>query len=709
MSEVRASVVIPVRNGAPHLRALLPALRAQVLPGGLEIVAIDSGSRDGSVDLLVEHEARVVAIPGETFDHGETRNLGAREACGRVVVLLTQDALPADEHVVRRLVEAVEGDRRLAGAFARQAPRADADPLTRRDLEGWVASREAPRTVFAADDGAFDRLPALERYALAAFDNVASAMRRDLLLAHPFAPSRFGEDVEWGLAMLRRGFGLAYVPAARGRALAPALGPRALPQELPGPPAAPSAVRRAHGARPSPPRARPGRHDGGRPRARSPARARGCACYLAAPAQSVAAVYGQYRGARDEARAPAVSALERLDAVRVLLVHHGYPPAATGGSEIYTEALARRLARDHEVAVLHRSADPERPDHDVGRSSRDGVRLYSLNNLHRDVPGFEAYRDPLAAAAAARVLDDFRPEVVHVGHLAGLSTGIVFEARRRGLAVVITLHDFWPVCPLGQLLNLELQVCPGPGPRRCLGCVGAQVATARPAAVAAGRSLPLAAAAGRLLSRWGRSGEGRIDDRIREMREVLRAADVLVSPSALPARSHGRARRRRHPGPAERPRAAAARPARASRLAAAGRPVRLRGIRHPVEGRARAGPRLPPARRPARIARRPRPVSRRITATPDTSRACARSSVRRADGIVQGAFAPAELPRVLGALDVLVVPSIWEENAPLTVQEAFLAGLPVVASDHGGLRGDGARRRGRPPLPAGRRARAVRR
>src|SRR5205807_664383 len=69
-------------------------------------------------------------------------------------------------------------------------------------------------------------------------------------------------------------------------------------------------------------------------------------------------------------------------AMKILLVHHAYPPESTGGSELYTEALARRLAREHEVTVLHRAADPARPDHDVRSSTRDGVRVVSLNNLH---------------------------------------------------------------------------------------------------------------------------------------------------------------------------------------------------------------------------------------------------------------------------------------------------------------------------------------
>ena len=295
----RASVVLPVRDGGARLAAVLTALERQELPGGLEIVALDSGSRDGSVALLEERGARVLAVePGE-FDHGETRNRGAREARGEVVLFLSQDAVPAAPGFARALVEALEADERLAGTFARQAPRSDADPLTRRDLRGWVAAESTSRTVFIAEGG-LDALAPLERYRLCAFDNVASAVRCGVLLRHPFAPSRFGEDVEWAQRILRLGYGLAYVPEAvvvhshprSARALYRRnyLGHRTL-QRLFGVRTVPDGahlVRAAAGALAS---------DLGTLRREGAPLGQ----WLAAPVQAFAATYGQYRGARDEA------------------------------------------------------------------------------------------------------------------------------------------------------------------------------------------------------------------------------------------------------------------------------------------------------------------------------------------------------------------------------------------------------------------------
>jgi len=294
----RASVVLPVKDGGPRLAAVLGALLGQDLAGGLEIIALDSGSRDGSETLLHARGARVLPVGTDEFDHGETRNRGAREARGEIIIFLSQDAVPGTAGFARALVETLEADPRLAGAFARQQPRPDADCLTRRELGAWVASSSNARTVFLRDEEAA-RSP-LERYRLCAFDNVASAIRREILLQHPFQQSRFGEDVEWGQRVLRLGYGLAYVPEAvvvhshsrSARALYRRnyLGHRVL-QRLFGlrtVPDAPHFLRAAAGALAS---------DLGtllRERA-------GLWQWLAAPAQALAATWGQYRGGRDEA------------------------------------------------------------------------------------------------------------------------------------------------------------------------------------------------------------------------------------------------------------------------------------------------------------------------------------------------------------------------------------------------------------------------
>jgi glycosyltransferase involved in cell wall biosynthesis/GT2 family glycosyltransferase len=296
----RATVVTLVKDGAPYIPDLMESLAGQELPGGLEVLAVDSGSTDGSPAMLEAHGARVVRVPPESFDHGATRNLAVSEARGAVVVFLSQDALPAGPRFVLTLVETLEADPRLAGAFARQTPRAGADPLTRRDLAAWVAAGPAPRVVFLPEMAALESMSPLERHRLLAFDDVASAVRRDVLLAHPFARTRFGEDAEWAQRVLRAGFGIGYVPSAvvvhshartaRGLFRRNYLGHRVLHRlfGLRTIPDLPHLVRASAGAVASDLATLA--RDGG-----------SASAWLAAPAQALAASYGQYRGARDEA------------------------------------------------------------------------------------------------------------------------------------------------------------------------------------------------------------------------------------------------------------------------------------------------------------------------------------------------------------------------------------------------------------------------
>jgi rhamnosyltransferase len=296
----RASVILPVRDGGAVLRDVLEAIAAQELEGGFDVLATDSGSRDGSGELLRGRGARVIAVPPPSFDHGLTRNLAAREARGRCLVFLSQDAVPQTRNFLEALITPLERDARLAGAFARQKTRHDADPLTRRDLAGWAAAGADARVVFVSDLETFDRLPPLERYALSVFDDVASAVRREVLLAHPFAATRFGEDLEWGHRMLRLGYGLAYVPAATVEHSHPRSARRLFRRNYLGH----RLLYRLFGLRTIPDRRHLVRAAAGTIvgdlRALSAAGAP-AAAWVRAPAQSLAAVLGQWRGAQDEA------------------------------------------------------------------------------------------------------------------------------------------------------------------------------------------------------------------------------------------------------------------------------------------------------------------------------------------------------------------------------------------------------------------------
>ena len=212
------TVAIPVRDGAGVLEDTLSAVHAQRLDSGLEleVLVCDSGSRDASVAIARRGGADVFEIaPGE-FSHGGTRNLLMERAQGEQVAFLTQDAVPADERWLARLIAAFSLARDVGLTFGPYRPREDASLMVRRELTDWFAS--------LAPDGAprIDRLGVSERAAppgslLGArgyFTDANGCVSRAAWREVPFRPVPYAEDHALAHDMLRAGFAKVFVPDA---------------------------------------------------------------------------------------------------------------------------------------------------------------------------------------------------------------------------------------------------------------------------------------------------------------------------------------------------------------------------------------------------------------------------------------------------------------------------------------------------------------
>jgi glycosyltransferase involved in cell wall biosynthesis len=212
------SVAIPVRNGADVLERTLAGVRAQRLDpsASLELIVCDSASHDASVSIARAYGAEVIEIPVECFSHGETRNLLMRRTQGEHVAFLTQDAVPADQDWLRRLLDAFMLAPDVALAYGPYRPRDDASPMVARELTEWFhsfAPSGAPRV---------DRLAPGERAIPAAalegicgfFTDANGCIARAAWEAVPFRAIPYAEDRALAMDMLRAGFAKVYVPGA---------------------------------------------------------------------------------------------------------------------------------------------------------------------------------------------------------------------------------------------------------------------------------------------------------------------------------------------------------------------------------------------------------------------------------------------------------------------------------------------------------------
>jgi rhamnosyltransferase len=202
------SVLIPTKNGGLPFVRCLQGIRSQDVRDEVEIVVVDSGSTDGSVDQARAHGARVHEIPPSEFVHGATRNLAARISSGDTLVFTSQDAIPADESWLRLLTSPL-ADPEVAAVYGRQLPHADAAAAEEFFLDFMYGPAPRVQRLSALEDVSFERT---------LFSNANSAMRRADWEVNPFADDvEMSEDQEWSRRMLLQGKAIVYEPRAAVR------------------------------------------------------------------------------------------------------------------------------------------------------------------------------------------------------------------------------------------------------------------------------------------------------------------------------------------------------------------------------------------------------------------------------------------------------------------------------------------------------------
>lgn len=209
------SICLPTKNAGPEFARYLGAWREQKTEEEVELVVVDSGSGDRTIETARWFGARVSSIPPETFNHGETRNLLAREARGDLLVFTVQDACPAADTVLAELARPLRAQAELAAVTGEQAPHLHADAVARWEVASHnsIIAAGPPLKRFVGSDpltGDF-----LNRLRNVAFDNVCSALRRSVWEKFPFARVEFAEDLDWAVRVLRARHVLFRNPNAR--------------------------------------------------------------------------------------------------------------------------------------------------------------------------------------------------------------------------------------------------------------------------------------------------------------------------------------------------------------------------------------------------------------------------------------------------------------------------------------------------------------
>lgn len=134
-AQARVTVAIPVKNGEHYLGELLEAVFGQEFNGAFEVLVVDSGSKDGSLEIVGRHDVELIELPADQFGHGRTRNMLCDRSRGDYIAFLTQDATPAGPNWLSSMIDSFELADRVGAVFGPHIPRPESSPMIANELQ----------------------------------------------------------------------------------------------------------------------------------------------------------------------------------------------------------------------------------------------------------------------------------------------------------------------------------------------------------------------------------------------------------------------------------------------------------------------------------------------------------------------------------------------------------------------------------------------
>ncbi len=338
--------------------------------------------------------------------------------------------------------------------------------------------------------------------------------------------------------------------------------------------------------------------------------------------------------------------------LKVLKVIHGYPPYYMAGSEVYTANFCNEISKKVELSIFTRIEDEFTKPYNCSESRKNGIRIMRVNKPSRDYTFRSKYHDIRMTKIFEHYLDKIGPDVVHIGHLSHLTIQIVNIIHTKNIPIVFTLHDFWMMCIRGQLIRDDYSLCEGPSIKKCKEC-NMKYFTSEVEA------------------------EHEIKIWLKTLSEVNQKIDLFVAPSQFLRNKYVE-----YGIPAEKIvhmdygfdiktiKSGIRIISDKIRFGYLGRVIPVKGIALLIDSFNEIDHSIAELNIYGKLPNSANYLKNR----------CSNTAIH-----FKGGYNYNEVSNVLSEIDVLVVPSIWYENSPLVIHEAFIAKIPIIASNIGGI------------------------
>ncbi len=202
---IQTSILVLAKNEAGNVQHCLDAVFSQETSSSFEVIFIDSGSTDGTVDLARKYPVKIHQITTAEFHHSRTRNLAATMASGEYLVYLAADAFPTGPQWLLSLLDNFR-DESVGAVYGRHIPK----PSSKMERQHALGSLYGPERI-VKNRSSRERLG----YRYYHFSTVNAAIRKSAWEATRFPDElRVFEDVAIAKRLLDQEWTIVYEPKA---------------------------------------------------------------------------------------------------------------------------------------------------------------------------------------------------------------------------------------------------------------------------------------------------------------------------------------------------------------------------------------------------------------------------------------------------------------------------------------------------------------
>lgn len=205
----KVSVIIPTKNAGNDFQFLLDKIKAQKKIKEIEIIIIDSGSEDNTLEIGKNYTNLILLIPPENFSHSKTRNMAAEKARGDYLFFLTQDAIPISESMIYDMIKILKSDPKISIVTCRQIPRSDAELMAIYNHYSYYKTMSIYNDLIVSSNN-LNQLSSIQKRKISQTANNCILIDKKLFLNYRFFGD-YAEDLDLSLRLLRDSYKICYL------------------------------------------------------------------------------------------------------------------------------------------------------------------------------------------------------------------------------------------------------------------------------------------------------------------------------------------------------------------------------------------------------------------------------------------------------------------------------------------------------------------